>query len=232
MKKHFTLLELLIVIAILAILAALLLPALNSGREKARSATCLNNLKQLGTSAHLYAGDQDEWWVAVAFPQWPDNNLFRRYMGVISTDILPYLFWNANKLCPSSYAVLTATKTGVKPLNGSCARSYGANYAGLEQLTDPERSGYRLTKISTPSSYIAWADALNWILQSSGMGQSNLISTIQTYRQTGEVDISRYLAPRHQDRANAVFYDGHAGSYASSSYVTNYNLWLNSPERN
>ena len=63
MKKHFTLLELLIVIAILAILAALLLPALNSGREKARSTTCLNNLKQIGTSAHLYAGDQDEWWV-------------------------------------------------------------------------------------------------------------------------------------------------------------------------
>lgn len=81
MKKHFTLLELLIVIAILAILAALLLPALNSGREKARSTTCLNTLKQIGTSAHLYAGDQNEWWVAVTNPQWPDNNLFRRYMG-------------------------------------------------------------------------------------------------------------------------------------------------------
>ena len=55
MKKHFTLLELLIVIAILALLTALLLPALNSGREKARGTTCLNNLKQIGTSAHLYA---------------------------------------------------------------------------------------------------------------------------------------------------------------------------------
>ena len=60
-KKSFTLIELLVVIAIIAILAAMLLPALAKARAKARSISCISNLKQCGLALAMYSEDSNTW---------------------------------------------------------------------------------------------------------------------------------------------------------------------------
>ena len=76
-KRQFTLIELLVVIAIIAILAAMLMPALQSARERAKFTTCTNQLKTLGQVFMFYAQDNGDyyppyaWKIGNAWGKWP-----------------------------------------------------------------------------------------------------------------------------------------------------------------
>jgi prepilin-type N-terminal cleavage/methylation domain-containing protein/prepilin-type processing-associated H-X9-DG protein len=95
MKRGFTLIELLVVIAIIAILAAILFPVFARAREKARTASCLNNVKQLTLGIMMYAQDYDETYPAA-------NN----YAPVAATEwinpIMPYVKNEQVLKCPSA----------------------------------------------------------------------------------------------------------------------------------
>ncbi|MBO4631954.1 MAG: type II secretion system protein [Lentisphaeria bacterium] len=69
-SQRFTLIELLIVVAIIAILAGMLLPALNRARETAKAIACTNNLKNIGTAATLYSDTYNDWIVPASTPDW------------------------------------------------------------------------------------------------------------------------------------------------------------------
>ncbi len=100
-RRAFTLLEIIIVVAILALLAAILFPVFSRAREKARAATCLSNYKQVGLAIHLYAQDNDD--------LSPVNG--GSFAGLVS-DCAPYIHSDKVFVCPDDNDRLEEGRAG------------------------------------------------------------------------------------------------------------------------
>lgn len=128
----FTLLELLIVIAIITIMAALLLPALNKTREKTQEISCRNNLKQIGIGFSMYITDYDFFPKPGStpnnFPYWQHQVATYLQYPVIdnasgSMELMKDYFYRIF-YCPSDQEPMQAAST----LGGKKGLSYGINF--------------------------------------------------------------------------------------------------------
>ncbi len=122
-NRNFTLIELLITIAIIAILAGMLLPALNAAREKAAKASCAGNIRQLGYAVVSYAGDNSDYYprARTGDIEWPRTFVESKYLNV---KVL---------LCPVAQKAmdeywLSPWKRGAEALNATPWSWFRANY--------------------------------------------------------------------------------------------------------
>lgn len=87
--KKFTLIELLIVIAIIGILISLLLPSLLKGREKAKQAVCLSNFKQISTATFLFVKESEG---KLPGPlTWLQSNTYTTYTSSLAGEVAPFM---------------------------------------------------------------------------------------------------------------------------------------------
>lgn len=224
-KGFFTLIELLVVIAIIAILASMLLPALNQAREKARTAQCLNNLKQFGTGMAMYMQDNQDFFPVAAFsPKITDSGLsftdaggtpktFELYWG---SELWPYIKNARVYNCPKD----KLTNNSGKEYRNNYAINVGGsggNTGDYSGISESYNVSNKANKVKYPTMLIAFADR-------PADKNYSLYAAWGCDIYYGKVTSSYVQMLAHQNGFNKVFVDGHA-QYDKTVQMQNMKYW-------
>ena len=215
-KRIFTLLELLIVVAVIAILIGLLLPALNKARETAIAIKCTGSMKQIGVAYQQYTLLCDDWTLTYDNPRWVLNETFARILkvktkGPSGWNLLDH--WDKNFICANANGV---TYSYDSPKYRNVSNAYGLNMTNTE---GPGWTNYKLTKVKTPSAKVCFTEvsagglipswsrdpALNWWVYGNGPPTNS----------------DQYMAYRHKSdtAANTLYFDGHVAAVPYSIFM-------------
>jgi len=193
-KIYFTLIELLAVMAIIAILASMLLPALSKSKDKGKQISCMNNIKQLGVRLGMYANDNN----ATFPPAYYYNGSY-------------YITWIITVLETEDKTWETRDAAWKCPIfKNEDYYSYGINIRLTWEASLPGYYGGKIGKVPAPSKNMSIADSVHY---EPGNYPDNPNYSGGAYRIQGPYEHSGLGTVdrlRHFNGANSLFVDNHA----------------------
>ena len=219
-EEAFTLIELLVVIAIIAILASMLLPGLARAKEKARSAKCVSNQRQIVIGYLLYAGDQSDFLPVAGNPDLSQGAGWvapsRWFLEItpyisIAKENLKYSNLQAKGqviVCPSA-VIEKLIPTNVPGWQGY--GGYGHNYAYLGYTPNDRK---RITSVTKPDDTCMNGDGLD---PTAGLNWWNYGYLYPPSVTVGFSPPMKYV--RHSKGGNYSWVDGHVSSKSWNAMV-------------